>query len=166
MLPSAELAAAAVGLRTLPVLDVLRHYDGSLRAQVTLKELTSGLVGRFVSVVVSATLARYGPGPLARYRADLVIPNQVAAEVALLKAMALRFVMHDPDRLAAQARERELVAQLCTALVHRAPQPLDPALRPAWHQASDDGARLRVVIDQVAALTDAQAVRWHATLRG
>ena len=41
-----------------------------------------------------------------------------------------------------------------------------PALRPAWHEARSDSARLRVVIDQVAALTDAQAVRWHAQLTG
>ncbi|MGH7927033.1 MAG: deoxyguanosinetriphosphate triphosphohydrolase, partial [Candidatus Binatia bacterium] len=95
--------------------------------------------------------------------AHLVIPDRVAGEVALLKAVALRFVMHDPCRLAAQTRERELIAELCAALVHRAPQPLDPALHPAWQQARDDGARLRVVVDQVAALTDAQAVRWHAT---
>jgi dGTPase len=95
-----------------------------------------------------------------------VIPDLVAAEVALLKAVALRFVMHDPGRLAVQARQRELVAQLCAALVHRAPQPLDPALRPAWYEARDDGAQLRVVVDQVAALTDAQAVRWHAQLTG
>ena len=165
-LPSAKLEAAAVGLLALPVLDALRHYDGSLAAQVALKELTSELVGRFASAVVSATLARYGPGPLRRYRAHLVIPDLVAAEVALLKAVALRFVMHDPGRLAVQARQRELVAQLCAALVHRAPQPLDPALRPAWHEARDDGAQLRVVVDQVASLTDAQAVCWHAQLTG
>ncbi|MGH4008556.1 MAG: deoxyguanosinetriphosphate triphosphohydrolase [Pseudonocardiaceae bacterium] len=163
-LPSAELETAAVGLLALPVLGALRHYDGSLAAQVALKELTSELVGRFASAVVSATLARYGPGPLRRYRAHLVIPDRVAAEVALLKAVALRFVMHDPCRLAAQTRERELIAELCAALVRRAPQPLDPALHPAWQRASDDGARLRVIVDQVAALTDAQAVRWHATL--
>ncbi len=165
VLPSAELEAAAVGLLKLPVVDALRHYDGSLRAQVALKELTSELVGRFASAVVSATLARYGPDPLGRYRAHLVIPDQVvAAEVALLKAVALRFVMSDPRRLAVQTRERELIIELCAALVHRAPQPLDPALHPAWQQARDDGARLRVIIDQVAALTDAQAVRWHAAL--
>ncbi|MDQ3763095.1 MAG: deoxyguanosinetriphosphate triphosphohydrolase [Actinomycetota bacterium] len=166
MLPSTELKAAAVGLPALPVLEALRHYDGSLRAQVALKKFTSELVGRFASAVVSATLARFGPPPLRRYRAGLVIPSQVAAEVALLKAMALRFVMSDPCRLAVQARERELVRQLCAVLVNRAPQPLDPALRPAWQQAHDDSARLRVIVDQVAALTDAQAVRWHARLRG
>ncbi|MGH3803976.1 MAG: deoxyguanosinetriphosphate triphosphohydrolase, partial [Pseudonocardiaceae bacterium] len=166
VLPSAELEAAAVGLLKLPVLDALRQYDGSLAAQVALKELTSELVGRFVSAVVSATLAWFEPGPLARYRADLVIPSRVAAEVALFKAMALRFVMSDPHRLAVQARQRELIVQLCAALVHRAPEPLDPALRPAWHGARGDSGRLRVIVDQVAALTDAQAVRWHAKLRG
>jgi dGTPase len=165
VLPGARLQDAAVGLLALPVLGALRRYDGSLAAQVALKELTSELVGRFVSAVVSATLARFGPTPLGRYQADLVIPDQVAAEVALLKAVALRFVMRDPRRLAVQARQRELVAELCAALVHRAPEPLDPALLPAWHDAADDSARLRVVVDQVAALTDAQAVRWHAELR-
>ncbi|MFN2478725.1 MAG: deoxyguanosinetriphosphate triphosphohydrolase [Pseudonocardiaceae bacterium] len=164
VLPSAELAAAAVGLLKLPVLAALRRYDGSLTAQVALKELTSELVGRFVSAVVSATLAWFGPGPLGRYQAHLVIPDQVAAEVALLKAVALRFVMRDPRRLAVQARQRELVAELCAALVHQAPHPLDPALLPAWQQAGDTSAKLRVIVDQVAALTDAQAIRWHATL--
>ncbi|MGH3514498.1 MAG: deoxyguanosinetriphosphate triphosphohydrolase [Pseudonocardiaceae bacterium] len=165
VLPSARLQDAAVGLLALPVLGALRRYDGSLAAQVALKELTSELVGRFVSAVVSATLARFGPTPLGRYQAHLVIPDQVAAEVALLKAMALRFVMRDPRRLAVQARQRELVAELCTALVQQAPARLDPALLPAWYDARSDSARLRVVVDQVAALTDAQAVRWHAALR-
>ncbi|HEU0088855.1 MAG TPA: deoxyguanosinetriphosphate triphosphohydrolase [Pseudonocardiaceae bacterium] len=164
-LPVAELEAAATGLLAIPVLAALRSFDGSLSAQVGLKQLTSELVGRFAGAVVSATLARHGPSPLLRYRADLVIPGQVAAEVALLKAMALRFVMLDPDRLAAQARQRDLVTELCTAVRHRAPDPLDPALRPAWQQAGSDAARLRVVIDQVAALTDAQAVRWLGSLR-
>ncbi|MGH3616394.1 MAG: deoxyguanosinetriphosphate triphosphohydrolase, partial [Pseudonocardiaceae bacterium] len=126
VLPSARLQDAAVGLLALPVLGALRRYDGSLAAQVALKELTSELVGRFVSAVVSATLARFGPTPLGRYQAHLVIPDQVAAEVALLKAMALRFVMRDPRRLAVQARQRELVAELCTALVQQAPARLDP----------------------------------------
>jgi len=164
VLPSAESEAAAVGLLALPVLDALRHYDGSLGAQVALKELTSELVGRYVSAVVSATVAQFGLGPLGRYRADLVIPSQAAAEVALLKAMALRFVMSDPHRLALQGAQREMLAELCAALVQRAPDPLDPALALAWLRARDDSARLRVIVDQVSALTDAQAVRWHAAL--
>src|SRR5262249_54926216 len=163
-LPSADLEIAAAGLLTLPVVNALRRYDGTLAAQVMLKELTSELVGRFVSAVVSETLVQFGPAPLGRYRADLVIPAQVAAEVALLKAMALRFVMCDPQRLSMQARQRELVAELCAALVLRAPEPLDPAMSLAWRQARDDSARLGGVVDKGAALTDAQALRWHTRL--
>jgi dGTPase len=33
-----------------------------------------------------------------------------------------------------------------------------------WERAGDDAARLRVVIDQVASLTDASAVTWHERL--
>ncbi|APU16887.1 MULTISPECIES: deoxyguanosinetriphosphate triphosphohydrolase [Actinoalloteichus] len=163
---SAALEAAAEGLLRLPVVvDVLDHA-GSLSDQVALKRLTSELVGRFAAAAVSGTRAKFGDGPLCRYRADLVVPAEVAAEVALLKAVALRYVMSDPKRLQVQTIQRELLAELVEALADRAPDELDPALRPAWEVAGDDAARLRVVLDQVAALTDGQAVRWHARLTG
>jgi dGTPase len=169
MLPAEQLQDAALGLLALPALPAVaavRRYDGSLRAQAALKAMTSELVGRFATAVVGATREAHGPGSLRRYAADLVLPRQVAAELALLKAMALRFVMSDPRRLDVQARQRELLTELCAALGQRAPGALDPALRPAWEAASGDGARWRVVIDQVASLTDAQAVRWHDALTG
>ena len=48
--------------------------------------------------------------------------------------------------------------------VNRAPETLDPVFGPLWRAASSDEARLRVVIDQVASLTDATALDWHARL--
>ena len=50
------------------------------------------------------------------------------------------------------------------ALVRRAPDGLDPVFAPLWRAAPDDAARLRVVIDQVASLTDPAAVAWHTRL--
>ncbi|MEU7525668.1 deoxyguanosinetriphosphate triphosphohydrolase [Saccharothrix sp. NPDC042600] len=164
--PVSALEATAAELLTLPVIADLTDYDGSLRAQVALKRLTSELVGRFASAAVGATREEYGDGPLSRYHADLVVPKLVAAEVALLKAVAVRYVMSDPQRLEMQARQRELVAGLVWGLLDRAPDALDPAFLPAWEAAPDDAARLRVVIDQVALLTDAQAIAWHATRCG
>ncbi len=165
-LPADVLEDAALGLLALPAVAAVLRYDGSLRAQAALKAMTSELVGRFATAVVGATREAHGAGPLRRYTADLVVPRQVAAEVALLKAMALRFVMSDPRRLEVQACQRELLTELCAALGQRAPGALDPVLRPAWEAAPGDGARWRVVIDQVASLTDAQAARWHAALTG
>ncbi|HEY2673553.1 MAG TPA: deoxyguanosinetriphosphate triphosphohydrolase, partial [Rugosimonospora sp.] len=37
---------------------------------------------------------------------------------------------------------------------------------PLWMAAPDDGARLRVIIDQVASLTDPAAISWHRRLVG
>jgi dGTPase len=164
--PVSGLEDAARDLLRLPVVAALADagYDGSLGTQVALKRLTSELVGRFAAAAVTGTRTRYGDGPLTRYAADLVVPARVAAEVALLKAVALRFVMSDPDRLAVQARQRELLTELVFALLERAPGALEPEFHPAFAAASDDATRLRVVVDQVAALTDAQAVGWHTTL--
>lgn len=165
--PVSALEMAAVELSQLPTVAMLaRHgYDGSSRDQVLLKRLTSELVGRFVSAAVTETRRGHGPIRCTRYRADLLVPGAVSTEVALLKALALRYVMSDPDRLAAQRRQRELLAELVTMLLARAPDALDPAFRPQWSTAGDDRERLRVVIDQVASLTDSQALNWHAALR-
>ncbi len=161
--PVSGLEDAAADLLRLPVVAALTEHecDGTLAAQVALKRLTSELVGRFVAAAVAATRREHGDGMLTRYAADLVIPARVACEVALLKAVALRYVMSDPGRLALQAGQRQRLAELVAALAGRGPDALEPAFVPAWHAAGDDGARLRVVVDQVAALTDAQANRWH-----
>jgi dGTPase len=165
----AALAEAADDLLALPVVAAVRGFraaTASAAAHVALKRLTSELVGRFVVAATDATRAAHGDGDLTRYAADLVVPPRARAEVALLKAVALRYVMSDPVRLAAQARQRELLTELATALLRGAPATLDPVLAENWHAAGDDTARLRVVVDQVALLTDQQAVARHARLVG
>jgi dGTPase len=164
--PISALEEAADGLLDLPVVAELatRDYDGTLSAQVALKRLTSELVGRFAAAAVTGTREIHGTGPLTRYSADLVVPGRVASEVALLKAMAVRYVLSDPDRLAMQRDQRALITSLVRALANRGPSALEPAFLPAWHAAGDDAGRLRVVVDQIASLTDLQAMTWHAEL--
>lgn len=137
-------------------------YDGSQPAQIALKRMSSALIGQLSTAAVVGTRERYGPGPLTRYDGDLVVPGEVRAECELLKAITGYYVM--PRRLAVQERQRELLTELVAALVRHAPKGLDVAARPVWRQAGDDAARLRVVIDQVASLTDATAVSWHRRL--
>jgi dGTPase len=164
--PAGDLAAVLDDLLDRPVLRDLADYDGSRGAQVALKRATSELTGRFVSAAVAATRERAGDGPLRRYAADLVVPRRVAAECALLKAVAGRYVMNRRDVTTVQSRQRELLTELIVLLTDRAPAALDPALRPDWLAAPDDAARLRVVVDQVAGLTDLSAPAWHARLAG
>lgn len=164
-----DLEDAAGTLAELPsVRAAAAHgaHDGSLAATAALKRLTSELVGRFVTGTVEATLTELGDDVVpAGYDADLVVPAPLGAEVAVLKAAALRWVMRDPARLAVQARQRDVVTELVERLVASAPHTLDPAFVPAWEGADDDAGRLRAVVDQVAVLTDAGAERWWARLR-
>jgi dGTPase len=84
--------------------------------------------------------------------------------MAVLKGVAAHYVMQADDRVALMARQRTLVAELVEALVEHAPTALDRAFADDWDAAPDDAARLRVVVDQVASLTDASAVTWHDRL--
>ncbi|MCT2279496.1 deoxyguanosinetriphosphate triphosphohydrolase [Micromonospora chalcea] len=159
-----DLGEVLADLLADPVLAPLAAYDGSHRALAALKATTSVLTGRFVSLVVAATQQRHGPGPHRRYAADLVVPRRIRAQCALLKGIALRYVMRRPGAEDRYARQRDVLAGLVTALLDRAPDALDPVFAPLWRDAADDAARLRVVIDQVASLTDPAALAWHARL--
>jgi len=138
-------------------------YDGGPDTVAALKNLTSELIARFCLAAQAATLTAH-PGPLTRYAADLIVPRQQRLECALLKGITAHYVMTRAGVLAAQARERELLAELALAVERGAPLTLDPLFRPAWNAAGSDAARRRVVIDQVACLTDTSAIAWHHRL--
>ena len=161
--PVDELAAALEQLLADPVVTEVADYDGTYRAQVALKRMTSVLTGRFVASAVGATQSRYGVAPVRRYQADLVVPRTVRNQCALLKGMALRYVMRTRAAEEWYERQRTLLLELVDAL-RRAPEGLDPVFAPLHEAADSDAAALRVVIDQVASLTDPAAVAWHRTL--
>jgi dGTPase len=163
-LPAADLAPILDELLALPTLRDLGTYDRSYAAQAAAKRATSELTGRFVGAAVSATRAVSGTAPLSRYDADLIVPARTVAECALLKAVAAHFVMRRPgahERLRAQ---RVLLTELVEAVAADAPKTLDPMALASWLEADTDADRLRVVIDQVAQLTDSAAASWHARL--
>lgn len=157
---SDELAAALDALLDAPWWPPA--HDGGAAAAAQLKHLTSTLIGRFCTAAEDATRALHGPAPLVRYAADLVVPDVVRRECALLKAVTARYVMARPGVDAAQERERQVVGELVAALADRAPGGLEPAYAEAWRAAPDDRGRLRSVVDQVASLTDRAAAALHA----
>ncbi|NMO55918.1 deoxyguanosinetriphosphate triphosphohydrolase [Actinoplanes sp. TBRC 11911] len=159
--PVDVLEAALDQLLADPIVAPVADYDGTYGAQVTLKRMTSALTGRFVASAVGATQSRYGTSPVRRYDADLIVPSTVRNQCALLKGMALRYVMR--TRRAEKERQRTVLIELVEALT-RTPEKLDPVFRPLFQEAKDDAAALRVVIDQVASLTDPAAVAFHRTL--
>jgi dGTPase len=139
-------------------------FDGSLVAVAAVKNLTSELIGRFCGAAERATRPAGHP-PVRRYDADLVVPRPERLECALLKGVTAHYVMSRSGVAAAQAREREILAELAGAIAAGTPATLDLAFRPAFGAAADDAGRLRVVVDQIASLTDTSALAWHERLR-
>jgi len=168
-------------------------FDGGPASLAAAKNLTSELVGRLCFAAEQATLAAAvtlsgatppsrtaaipcGPSTptrpsvlvhqprLSRYDADLVVPRRQRLECALLKAVAAHYVMSREGVAEQQAREREVITELALAIERGAPATLDPVFQPAWGAAATDEERRRVIIDQVASLTDTSALAWHDRL--
>ncbi len=159
-----ELAAGMARLLALPALVDVRSFDGSQSALRAVKRATSELTGRFVGSAVAATRAQAGAAALSRYDAEVTVPVEVAIECALLKAIATHYVMHSAAAEQRRLDQRRLLHDVVSGLVAAGRDAIDVALRPAWDAADDDGQRLRVIIDQVAQLTDSNARAWHRRL--
>ncbi|MFF5155879.1 deoxyguanosinetriphosphate triphosphohydrolase [Streptomyces sp. NPDC000348] len=152
-------------------------YDGTAVAQARLKDATSQLIGRFCLAAEGATRQAWGYRPgrsgtgggggrLTRYGAELVVPRGIRMECAVLKAVADRYVMQRAEQELLRADQRIVVLELAEALTSRAPDGLDPQFRTLFDRAPDDRARKRVIVDQIASLTDASARSLHARLTG
>ena len=157
-----ELRQAVEVLSLLPFW--VSGYDGSRGALAALKDMTSQLIGRFCAAAEAATREAWGGGRLTRYAADVVVPAATLAEISMLKGVAVMYVMAPRESAPSSVRQREVVAELVEVLVDRAPVDLEPPFAADWREAPDDAARFRVVVDQVASLTDLSAIAWHTRL--
>ncbi len=143
---------------------IVTRYDGSRRCLAALKDMTSALIGRFALAAEAATRQRYGDGSLTRYDAELIVPADTRAECVVLKALAAAFVMLAPSRQAVRAGERDVISALHSAYTADPQARLDPVHLGDFRAAADDAGRERVVIDQIASLSDLRALtlarRW------
>jgi dGTPase len=155
----AELDAALVRVSSLPSWPA--SFDGTMRSLGELKNLTSTLIGRFCIAAQQATQAEYGQRPLTRYDASLVVPAEARYEVTALKALAARFVMNRVGAGELYARQRQQIQDLVEFLNQDPEANLDRFHTDLWTEAGSPEAKYRVVIDQVAALTDVSLVQWH-----
>ena len=158
-----ELADALYRLMRLP--EWIGSFDGSRPALARLKNLTSDLIGRFARAATTATREAYPARDLTRYRAHVVVPRVVEAEMAVLKGIIGATVVSIDGRKALYREQRRVLKRLASALWEH-PDALDTLHAPDFDTAVDDVARRRVVVDQVASLTDQHAIAWHGRLVG
>ena len=144
----------------------LESYDGSRFAQARLKNLTSQLIGRFAGSATQATRESYPGDALMRFGASVVVSPDVIGEIAVLKGIVAAFVMTRDNRQPIYLRQREVLTSLADALWQAGPSELDRGFAADWGSADDDAGRRRVVVDQVASLTDQSAMAWHDRLVG
>lgn len=136
-------------------------FDGTRRDQARLKNLTSRLIGRFANAAAAATRDAYS-GPLARFGGRVVVPADVRAEIAVLKGTVAAYVMDVEQRQPLYEHQRRVVTELADRLLALGEGALEATFAADWRAAEDDAARKRVVIDQVANLSDQTALAWHA----
>jgi dGTPase len=140
-------------------------FDGTRPSLARLKNLTSDLIGRFARAATTATREAYGMSVLTRYRAHVVVPRVVEAEMAVLKGIIGAVVVSIDGRKDLYKEQRRVLKRLATALWER-PEALDPLHAADFAAAQTDAARRRAVVDQVASLTDQVAIAWHGRLVG
>jgi len=92
------------------------------------------------------------------------VPRAQRVEVALLKSMAGHYVINASDSQIRYGEQQRLLTELVQAILESAPNTLESFFLQDWQNAQNDQARLRVVIDQVASLTDPGAVALHNRL--
>ncbi|NBQ97203.1 MAG: deoxyguanosinetriphosphate triphosphohydrolase [Micrococcales bacterium] len=131
-----------------------------------LKNLTSNVIGSFVSRTTEATFASNPGSSFARYAADVVVPPEVEAEIAIFKGLVSYFLMSARDRQTYYEWQRALLIELSNELLATNGEYLDPFSRIAWANAKDDVQKHRVIVDQIAVFTDAAALKLHNGLIG
>jgi dGTPase len=156
-----ELVAAFDRLDSLD--SWIESWDGSRIDLARLKNLTSQLIGRFAHEAVHATRAAYSSGSLIRFNANVIVPRETQAEIAVLKGIVAANVMKTNSRKPIYVEQREMLTELADALLAD-PSNLDAGFSADWRGADADAAHKRVVVDQVASLTDQSAIAWHKRL--
>lgn len=165
-----ELADALYRLTRLPMW--MTSFDRSRHDLAKLKNLTSDLIGRFARAAVAATRDAYPGASLARYNGHVVVPRVVESEIAVLKGIMGQAIVTIDARKGVYREQRRVLTRLADALWstdalwHAGADVLEPAFAADFLDAETDAQRARVVVDQVASLTDQTALDWHGRLVG
>src|SRR5699024_4329182 len=126
--------------------------------------MTSQLIGRFSGAAHAATRERFGAGPLTRYDANLVVPDDTLAEIVVLKGVTAHYVMAPRENEPVYLHQRTMLTEITEALLAAGPAEVHPPFVADCHAAEDDPPPLPLAPDHVAPLTDRPPHPCHTRL--
>ena len=136
----------------------VKSFTATQVDMAALKNMTSHLIGKFTEEIEQATKAGNKAENFTRYNANLIVPLETKAQIAVLKAVVNLFVMQRKGAAENYAKEQDLILNIVDGLQNN-PQKLDPQFKHQFDNAGSIKEAKRAVIDQVASLTDSSARR-------
>jgi len=136
----------------------VKSFTATQVDMAALKNMTSHLIGKFTEEIEQATKAGNKAANFTRYNANLIVPLDTKAQIAVLKAVVNLFVMQRKGAAENYAKEQDLILNIVEGLQNN-PQKLDPQFKHQFDNAGSSKEAKRAVIDQVASLTDSSARR-------
>jgi dGTPase len=136
----------------------VKSFTATQVDMAALKNMTSHLIGKFTEEIEQATKAGNKAENFTRYNANLIVPLETKAQIAVLKAVVNLFVMQRKGAAENYAKEQDLILNIVDGLQNN-PQKLDPQFKHQFDNAGSNKEAKRAVIDQVASLTDSSARR-------
>ena len=136
----------------------VKSFTATQVDMAALKNMTSHLIGKFTEEIEQTTKAGNKAENFTRYNANLIVPLDTKAQIAVLKAVVNLFVMQRKGAAENYAKEQDLILNIVEGL-QNSPQKLDPQFKHQFDNAGSSKEAKRAVIDQVASLTDSSARR-------
>ena len=136
----------------------VKSFTATQVDMAALKNMTSHLIGKFTEEIEQATKSGNKAKNFTRYNANLIVPLETKAQIAVLKAVVNLFVMQRKGAAENYAKEQDLILNIVEGLQNN-PQKLDPQFKHQFDNAGSSKEAKRAVIDQVASLTDSSARR-------
>ena len=143
----------------------LKSFSETPQDLATLKNLTSSLIGEFVQASTARTLESAG-SQATRFQSQLLVPSAIRAQISVLKGLVSAFLMSHDSRRPFYEWQRALLTELADALLAKNGAELDAYSTGAFNAAQGEAAKRRVIVDQVACLTDQSALTLHNRLVG
>jgi len=138
-----------------------RAYTGEWKERALLRDFSSQLIGRYIGATAISE-----DGDM-----RLQIDKDRELEVTMLEELTWVYVIQAPSLISQQAGQRHVIrtlfslysnAALSKAKLHLFP----PFYRQAIEDSPDEEHKLRVVVDLIAGMTEAQALAMHNRLTG